>query len=260
MNIKNYLRYLVSRPTLLSDPGNTILSISDLFPWRNTNSFQTSFILQSICSLYDDPLKSSYTVYLYIFHKSGSLLNVHSLSIKPLEAYNLLLSNYLVPEYGEYGSFAIFHCESCQIIANNSSYIAERGYLGFTYMDSLVPSKVHGNSDAIALHKTLKTETLTAPSLFPRKYRVQYQFLPDNHYELFYVNSSRSLKCYLINLITDNDVTQEHKFVLKPNEAIIINLPSRIKSYRIETKSKMWLVRPIIFSYSINNTLDVFHG
>ena len=161
----------------------------------------------------------------------------------------------------EDGCFAVFHQNNSSWVDDQNSFLAERGYIGYSNKRmGPIKSYVHGNLDAIALSSMGKLQLLGNTSFFSKKYNLQHILDKNFDYELFFVNPT--LKTLAIEV--------EEKF---ENSAVVASIdipPNGISSYKkrhvkknnysqIIIKSKLYLCRPLVFKI-MPTSFDVFHG
>jgi len=138
-----------AKQPLTKKPFNSSDIISDLFVWRNSKHWATFFELINIPALFNDE-STSQIADLVFFDVDGKLVGSFVVDVKPNIRTTLDLTDFIDVSYGEYGTFAVFHSETPQMLANFGSHLAERGYVSYCYKGTEVRSYVHGNLDAIA--------------------------------------------------------------------------------------------------------------
>lgn len=260
-NVDSRLFELVSSKYtfIVKVPNNENHVISDLFPLRIENDWNSFFELLNIPRLIDPSSECvKNNVKFLFFNSDGETINECEINIK-----NELKTTINLKELcgklniSSDGTFAVFHDKVFNNNLIDGSFLAERGYVGYENK-KLGPIKgyVHGNYDAISSGKNLMLLGVT--SFFKKKYNIQYVFDDNFDYEFFWVNTS------------DKDLVL--KVIEKPgNENSYIRVsPGGIKSYickpikgknlrNIILESKLNMARPIIFKY-MNKSFDVFHG
>ena len=238
--------------------------VSDLFPYRIENSWNTFFELLNYKKLLypNTNTNEGYAIEIRFFDKKGTFLNKYLVEnyrdIKTTLNIKYLLNSLNI---NSDGTFAVFHQIFPNWLQSKKSFLAERGYIGYENKNfGPIKSFVHGNLDAIS--QTIdKKETLLGNSSFTnKKYQLQHEFSFKFSYELFWSNP------------TNNVIKLEiFENTIKNNKVTILQIPSRgIKSYRINpndkklnakviVKSKLYIARPLIFKY-MSSSFDVFHG
>ena len=159
------------------------------------------------------------------------------------------------------GLFAIFHHGVPDWYENHNSFLAERGYVGYSNISKgNIKSFVHGNMDSIALDENKKQFLLGEISYLNKEYHLQHQMDPDKLYELFFVNNSRKIQHVAVHEKKVNSCI-ETKLVIQPGgfEKFIKPIIKSNNNSKIIVKSKLPLARPIVFK-QMESSFDVFHG
>ena len=243
--------------TRVPQEPNTV--VSDLFIWRNTRQIQTFFELYSIPCLFD-PKLSSDSATLFIFNSKGSLLSKEHFTLSPGTRYTLRLSDYIPSGSGSYGTFAIFPSHTPLSASSLGSFISERGYVSYQFMDLPLRYYVHGNLDAIAHNSKSTFQLLGSTSLFRRKYHLQAQLNHLQNHDIALVNYSRRPKTFRCDTFTSlNRLFSSENIVIPPRGCHIYRLPQASKPLRLTITSRLVMSRPLVFS-NIEQFLNVFHG
>ena len=252
-----YLEILNSKYIYLTKiPNNKHAVISDLFPLRIENNWNTFFELLNVPRLINPVQKINNEVEICFFDYNGKLLNVYEKVMLDQIKNTLNLKEIAKKlDITKDGTFAVFHKNDSQKLSSSGSFISDRGYVGYQNINhGPIKGYVHGNFDAVS--KKDKLSLLGVSSFFKKHYIIQYEFSPEYKYELFWVNTSNTNKTItLVNLSSSND-----KFSINIK-------PGGVKSYLFKPKdiSKLKLIsnlnmaRPVIFRY-MNGSFDVFHG
>jgi hypothetical protein len=248
-------------------PANKKSVISDLFPFNIGDGWNTYFELLNFPRLID-PInfsEKSYQIKFVFFDQNGKLIKeidkIHSgLGRETIDIKELIGNDSNITK----GTFACFHNFYNSWLESESSFLAERGYIGFQNTKlSVVRSYVHGNFDALSRDISGKISTLGTTSWKERIYNLQYELKGGSNYDLAFVNSSnakQNLKIEFHSLGSDSTL----------NEQVELSIPSKGIRYfskslkgnsrgRIIIKSKLKLARPVVFR-SNENSFDVFHG
>ena len=93
-------------------------------------------------------------------------------------------------------------------------------------------------------------------SFFEKQYRIQYEFDPNNTYELFWVNTSNTnVKIKIINSSISDELFSMN---IKPGvvKSYLFKPTNKLK---LTILSKLNMARPVIFKY-MKKSFDVFHG
>ena len=253
-----YHQGLTKKPSEESNP------VSDLFLWRNSADWKTYFELVDIAGLFLDDTgeNSKRYVTLFFFDNSGLLFHKEKIDLVQNERRTLDLSKFTAKSDSSFGTFCIFHSFTPNEISELGSFIAERGYVSYSYKDSSFRAYVHGNLDAISYTHEKDLQMLGSRSFMPREYRLQYELQGDAKYEVGVVNSSNkslSVSCYSIST-QGGDVIQLQKSKIQSKGSSVFTIKvKKSQSCRIIIKSGLVMARPLVFR-THQNKLDVFHG
>ena len=253
--------WIVGQP-LSRKPSSLDCPVSDLFVWRKTHEWETFFELWSLPSLFGDSAKHDDYVTFQLFNAHGRPLAESKVSCIKGRRQTVRISDLLGNNSSGFGTFAVFHSNTPELVMTNGSFLAERGYVSYRYCGSSLRSYVHGNLDAIARHPSSKLELLGSAGALTREFRIQHEFYEGSTYELALVNSSPSRQSVQIELVSypfSNYISCE-EISLNSGEAKIVPLQFlRHSKVRAVIKSKLVMARPLIF-HIYNQKLDVFHG
>lgn len=243
-------------------PTQQAVPISDLFTWRNSDQWETYFELYNIPALLDLETEGQQTVELTLFDQHGSLLSSHLLHVDNCKRHTISLRNFLDSNYGECGTFAVFHLHYPESIAKLGCFVAERGYVSYRYNNSPMRSYVHGNLDAVAKLPAGKLELLGARSFLKRDFRLQFLNQGMNSIELFLANPTNHLQRLSCSFLTSGarKLLGCAEIEIPPGGVRVVerNLDSDDPVY-VEIKSKLVMARPLVFTFQ-NSGMDVFHG
>lgn len=245
-------------------PKEKAAVVSDLFPFRIENDWNTYFELLNIYEILDpleNNLKSNW-VKLNFYDVKGNFTSDYKVKLDESLKSTLDIKEITKSlNIKKNGTFAVFHERTPNWLKNLNSFVAERGYIGYENINfGPIKSFIHGNLDAISLENTKKENLLGNYSFFEKEYYLQHELLSNFTYELFWVNTtSKSQKLIIIE-----------RSLKKDKSTILIIPPKGVKSYKklsnenkknikIVVKSRLYLARPIIFKY-MKNSFDVFHG
>lgn len=254
-----YFELLGSKYVFLTKiPKDEFYVISDLFPLRIEDDWNSHFELLNLPHLINpiEELKYKNEIEIHFFDLNGKLLKTYN-TIMLNEIKATIDLKKIANKLGitQDGTFAVFHKNEIDKLSNSGSFISDRGYVGYENPKyGPIKGYVHGNFDAIAKGKNLKL--LGIASFFEKQYRIQYEFNPNNTYELFWVNTSNTnVKIKIINSSISDKLFS-------------INIkPGGVKSYlfkptnnsKLTILSKLNMARPVIFNY-MKKSFDVFHG
>jgi len=186
INMLRLATWKICQPLTVA-PSSPSSVVSDLFVWRNTTSFKTYFELTSIPSLFNRISTSEQYVTISIFNAYGVKVSDVKLSIDSCRRQTLDLSRILPKGLDSHGTFAVFHSHTPSPVRSLNSFVAERGYVGYSYNSSALLSYVHGNLDAIARSADTSLQMLGGNSLRRRSYMLQHLLKPPYNYEIFVV-------------------------------------------------------------------------
>jgi hypothetical protein len=268
--IKNYLpkpllEKLSGIMSLTAIPKDPDAVISDLFPYRIEQDWNTYFELLNIPSLLDPQNSNKKNPVNFVFFDvNGNKIFEINLSNEGIFRNTISIKDVL-NKVGIFsnGTFACFHSGSPEWVKANSSFLAERGYSGYqNKIMSLTRSYVHGNLDAIAKDRKGGLSMLGTSHWKKRQYNLQYELSGPALYEMAFVNTSNSKQKLIIDLISTENGN------LLSSE--LIDVPSRgvdwwkreidsTSSLRIIINSHLNLARPVVFR-STRDSFDVFHG
>lgn len=253
----------VLKQPLTRVPESNLAKISDLFIWRHSEDWKTSFELLNISGLFGE--NESYLVEILFFDMNGKVFFTHKINIEKCNRQILNISKILTEDFkgliiGKYGTFAIFHSKTPKIVVQLKSFITERGYISYKYKNAPLYSYTHGNLDAI--EKTNNTVTsIGGISFLPRKYCLQYQLLPNFEYDIALTNPCSSARKVVIKVISFNNQTivDSLQVLIKPKASFVHSVKDLSTPSRVVIYSKMIMARPIVFTKQGGN-MDVFHG
>jgi hypothetical protein len=244
-------------------PSSENAIISDLFPYRIEDNWNTYFMLLNFPQMLDPKAfnEKPYKIEIIFFNKGGEKVSKYILestgSLKTVLNIKKIANKLNI---NLDGTFAVFHLKTTPWLRENKSFMSERGYIGYeNKLLGPIKSFVHGNFDAIA--KQNDKEYLLSNSSFKLKtYNLQHVLLHNYSYEIFWVNTSPLYQTFKIIEQTKEDI-----------KTTILEVPPRgIQNYKkppnnkslnsvITVKSKLYLPRPILFKY-MDTSFDVFHG
>jgi len=253
--------WIIGQP-LSRKPSSLDCPISDLFIWRKTQEWETFFELWSLPSLFGDSDKHDGYVTFQLFNNHGRPLAESKVSYVKGRRQTVRISDLIDNDNSEFGTFAVFHSNTPEVVMTNGSFLAERGYVSYRYCGSPIRSFVHGNLDAIARTPASKLELLGSTGVLMREFRIQHEFYEGSTYELALVNPSPNRQIIQVELVTYplSDYISCKEILLKSGEAKFVLLEfSGHSQVRVIIKSKLVMARPLIF-HIYNKKLDVFHG
>ncbi len=264
----NYLEKLKKAPwtfrqILTKRPAAVGAPVSDLFVWRNSDEWQTSFELMDMAGLFADeePMPDRY-VTLFFFDNQGAFFLEQRVDLVENRRITLDLTPWTALSASAYGTFCVFHSHTPRMVTDLGSHLAERGYLSYRYRGAPLQAYGHGNLDAIALLENKQLQLLGSRSFLEREYRLQHQLLGPALYEVGLVNSSATKQDISCLLLSSNggEVVEKWSAQVKPNGCHVF--PIRLEqsqSGRVVIQSHLIMARPLVFRI-FDNKVDVFHG
>ena len=147
MFISKKIEYLRSaiwnwKQPLLRIPTFSSSLVSDLFIWRSSPEWETFFELIDIPSLFEDQNGLGYVTVIF-FNTNGMQVLEKKIWLYPNRRRILNVSFLIGREYGEIGTFAVFHSSTPKVISNLDAFLAERGYVNYCYRNSPLKSYCH---------------------------------------------------------------------------------------------------------------------
>lgn len=262
--VERYRRALWTwRQPLTRRPLASAVSISDLFVWRNSAEWTTSFELIDIPGLFSDGCKDlDKHKTLFLFDQHGRQFLEKKLALLPGRRQTIHLAEFLSEANGEIGTFAIFHSSSLPELEAIGSFIADRGYVSYRYRDAPLRAYVHGNFDAIAQASGGDLQLLGCSGFLRREYSLQHELQPGAVYELGMVNSTSKFQRCICKLVSvrSGQIMRVQMVNLSPGGVQVVPVRAdKSEPVRLVIKSHLVMARPLVFRIQ-NLKLDVFHG
>jgi hypothetical protein len=251
------------RQPLTRRPAAPAVPISDLFVWRNSREWATSFELIDIPGLFSDgETNLDKHVTLCLFDQHGRQFLKKRLELLPGRRQTINLAAFLSEANDEMGTFAVFHSSSPPELEPIGSFLAERGYVSYRYRDSPLRAYVHGNLDAIARGADGELQLLGCSGLLSREYSLQHELQPGVVYELGMVNPTSTVQRCICKLVSvgRGKITGVQVVNLAPGGVQLVPLRAdKSEPVRLVIQSHLVMARPLVFRIQ-NLKLDVFHG
>lgn len=262
--VERYRRVLWTwRQPLTRRPFASAVPVSDLFVWRNSGEWTTSFELIDIPGLFADGEKDlDKHATLFLFDQQGHQFLKKRLELLPGRRQTINLAAFLGEANGAAGTFAVFHSSSPPELEPIGSFLAERGYVSYRYRDAPLRAYVHGNLDAIAQGADGDLQLLGGGSFLSREYSLQHEIKPGVIYELGLVNPTTIAQRCVCNLISvhSGKITRSESIKLAPGGIQLVSIQAdNSESVRLVIQSHLVMARPLVFRIQ-NFKLDVFHG
>ncbi len=252
-------------------PKTSDYSYSDLFLWRSSQKWETNFSILPYKDLIVPNLEKNLNTFrrsrLIILSHEGKLLHQEIISIKPFNYERISIKKLLISKKNEdipYGTFLVFHENIPNTDDLSKGYLSDRGYIDYCYNNKKVSSRVHGNLDAIS--NSFKESNLSncipmKSSLLNRKIKLQYLFSSKKAYEIAFTNPTREDHIIKLSLYDrKNNFLRNDNLSLSSFGANIYKVNAKFLPCRVEVKSCHPFPRPLIFTKSITDSIDVFHA
>ena len=256
--------FLRAKMSLVRIPNTQYASISDLFPFRVNDGWETHFELLNLPTLID-PLGQhniSYKVRFVFFDEYGAFiyewLTVGNGCVRRTLSINELLNG---KSLSGYGTFACFHENYLPNLIIQRVFLAERGYTGYLNKSiSKVKGYVHGNLDALAMSDDHKFMCLGKSHYRSKEFRLQHQLTGQATYELGIVNTSDKAEIVTFELILDTkDIIKIKKTIPSKGIVWLAHKLNVNETARVIIHSKLNLPRPVVFRI-MEHSFDLFHG
>ena len=244
-------------------PADVGASVSDLFVWRNSREWRTSFELIDISALFPgaEDVRERYAI-IYFFDLKGQCFLEKRFDLLSSRRQTIELAALIGCDHGEVGTFAVFHSLTPSVVMEMGAFLAERGYVSYRYRDAPIRAYVHGNFDATSRGKDGRRELLGGSGVLPREYRLQCEMTGPALYELALVNSTNAVQqtCFQLLSARNGKILRCQETQLRPGGADLLSFQiDEAESARVIIKSKVVMARPLVFRIQ-NLKLDVFHG
>jgi hypothetical protein len=262
---KSLLDKLSGMFSMTAMPKDPDAVISDLFPFRIEQEWNTYFELINIPAILD-PNKGNHKnlVNFIFFDQNGKKSFEMSFAVEGIFRNTISIKDILVKEgISANGTFACFHTGCPEWVKANSGFLAERGYSGYQN-DQISPTRsyVHGNLDAIAKDRNGWLLMLGTSHWKKREYHLQHELTGPALYELAFVNTSKSKqKLSIVSISTIDQRVISSEAIDVPSKGVRWwkrEIESSC-SLRIKISSHLNLARPVVFR-STQISFDVFHG
>jgi hypothetical protein len=232
---------------------------SDLFPIRNDENWSTEFEFLNLPGLIRGDISSNHKANLVFFNRDGVELGRRDIEISGLGRKTVNLRDFMKDGLEESSTFSVFHERSGTESDLGSSFMAERGYVGYKFSNVPVKGYVHGNLDAVS-YSSGAIQKLGNLG-FPKKtYFVQHLLTGPAEYD-FVITNPTSKKVTIKPVIEVNGSETPLSRQTIPSlgcHIFKVNIQDT-ENGQIQFKSYLYLGRPVVFRIA-NNAFDVFHG
>ena len=266
MKLKKFIekaKYSIWIPKNISSPPSLErATISDIFPLRHMNGWETHFELLDTRGLIsgDNSNPNGRTAQLVFFDNAGSTLGEELIEIPRTGRKTVKLDSHFSSFVSNASAFAVFHGERDKSVNLEGSYLAERGYTGYSRIGCDIRGYVHGNIDAIA-SVSGKFQTIGNQGLLPRNYNVQHPLRGPATYEFFISNPThRTALIKVLHGNTEGGWKETESFLLKSRGSKIFRIEkSDEEATFVRLRSHLYMCRPVVFRIT-QWGFDVFHG
>ena len=256
------LRWRLLQPLTLI-PRNKDSSISDLFPWIINDEWETFFDLTPVIKLFP-ACKSMHVekILIIVFDNNGVQITSRNYELASIQRTTLKISEFFETRISGYGTFAVFHLERPEFIKEIGSYLAERGYVSFSYRANKIRSYAHGNMDAVSQLQNGGIQYLGNASIWRRAYHLQYLFSKSSRNQIILVNTYKKQLKYrmkLLNSSTRGEITVE-TISIPAGGIAMYSIPEDIPaSVYLVIESRAIMARPVVVDYQTQG-INIFHG
>ena len=258
----HFRAWLGFRPPFFLRPLKTTETISDLFPWRVDDTWETQYDLMNIPSLVFPEKKFIDVTTMIFFDLKGREVSRKNFRLDPFESKKILIRDTLEGASG-HGTFCCFHSiEGQETIQGKQSYFNDRQYVSYSWKGDNFWNYTHGN--IFCLSKS--PEEAYVRSIVPKQpkiitYRPQLRMDDCNKFELFYINPLEKPLDILVQGYDENWIELERKKgVIPPRGLQVFEFENQSHSVVfVENLSRIGLLRPIVFKH-YESFFDVLHG
>lgn len=247
-------RRLGIKPPLAVRPYSPEYSVSDLFPWRVDDIWDTRFDLTNVPSMIFPDRVPVDTVTMVVFALDGKEIVRRDFQLQPFEVRPVLLRDLVEGSGVCAGTFAVFHDPGAALadVRAAGCNIAERGYLSFKRKGDAIWGVVHGNLHALHKHPASAQIGHVAGRLAkPAPYRVQVRFDDTDFFELTFANASSKVQTVVLTLLDDNrrQVGRQEQVIAPHGLGLFAVDNAERKVSMVESMGGIAMWRPAIFKY-----------
>ncbi len=257
--VKTALRW---RAPKLIRPFSSETMISELFPWRVDDTWNTRFDVANIPSIVFPEHAEDDTVSLYLFDQDGSQILKHEMVVSPFSSVPVTIGS-LISNSNSVGTFACFHKHpKSPLLTESGSMITERNYVSYRRQGEKLWNYVHGNTNALAkINGKHELKSLTGRPVHSFVYSPQFQFNDCSRFELVYINPlSRQARLSVRLLGPERLETGKVDDILPARGLRVITIDNTDSHcHMIENNGDVPDWRPIIFKF-YESHFDVLHG
>jgi hypothetical protein len=255
-------KWLGIRPPVFLRPLRTMEAISDLFPWRVDDTWETQYELMNLPSLLIPDKAEVDNVTVITYDSGGNEISRNIIELNPFESKKILIRNLLKGATGQ-GTFGCFHsADSLGEIQKAGCHLVDRQYVSYSWKDDTFFNYAHGNIYGLSkLATENKVRSLVPMRRKTQAYRPQLRFDDCDNFELIYSNPAEKPLELLVRLFDDNWNEIERRCSLIPSRGLeVLSFDNNSRELvLVENQSQIGLCRPIIFKH-YESFFDVFHG
>lgn len=254
-------KYIKSENLAEIKPFSKSAVISDLFVWRQSKQWQTTFQIFNISSFIfpDDRLIEKCQIHIY--DAEGIFIKKLEIVLNPLELFSLDFST-IDNLKGEVGTFSVFHfSDGLHEISKHASRLTERGYIAYNKAGNSFKNYCHGNLQAVS--KTYKGNVKSVVGLAQEdiKYSPQMIFSDSSRFELIYTNPSDKVQEVTVFMYDkhQNIIEKLSKSIYPFGvEVFDVENPDH-QIHTVQNSGRIIMWRPIVKKY-YQTHFDVLHG
>lgn len=254
--------FLGLKPLLVTRPWRHDAAVSDLFPWRCDDLWDTRFDLANIPSLLVPGQDAVDRVTAVLFDAGGSEIARHAVDVPPRAVVPMTIGQFPSRPRGS-GTLAVFHdTAGLTNLMKHKGYLAERGYLAFRRRGDPLWSYVHGNLNVLAKAPADDAiEHTVGRSPGPHVYRPQLNFDDCIRFEIIVSNPARDSQSVELRLFDRRRNVIDIRTADLPSRGMSVFAIDRKTApvSMIETRGRVPMWRPVIFKF-YESHFDVLHG
>jgi hypothetical protein len=250
------------RPPIFLRPLRTIETISDLFPWRVDDTWETQYELMNLPSLLVPDKTAVDSVTMIIYDSRGNEISRNIIKLNPFESKKILIRSLLKGVTGQ-GTFGCFHsADSMGEIQKAGCHLVDRQYVAYSWKDDTFFNYAHGNIYGLSKSATdNKVRSLVPMQRKTQIYRPQLRFDDCDNFELIYPNPAEEPLELLVRLCDAKWNEIERRGILIPPRGLeVLKFDNNSRELvLVENQSQIGLCRPVIFKF-YKSFFDVFHS
>jgi len=257
------VRHLLGHnPPRVSRPMRKASVVSDIFPWRVDDTWETRFELMNVPSFLMPETAGPDRVEFQIFDSGGRLVHAFLKDVAPFTRVQIDLAEHLSGHCG-YGGFACFHAGGgAPGLKAAASHLCERGYVGFKRRHDKVWSYVHGNQAALASPGWRGVpELIHGWAAGDQVYRPQLSFDDCLAAEIFLTNPTARRQAMTLNALdAARNPVARRRAEIPPGGSILVDFDIRAYDIRyVECVGRPNMWRPVVFKH-YETHFDVLHS